>query len=1097
MVAPLLRLTLFGQFEAWYEDRPLSSFATDKVRALFAYLAIESDKPHRRETLAGLLWPDYPDETARSNLRKSLYRLRQALQKGDPALPDRLLSQTRQTVTLHSEAIALDTAQFNLLLQAAKTTADPMALFVEISTIYQGELLRGFSIPDAYAFEEWLTIQREVFHQGAVDSLTHLISLYESRNDPDGILEAAVRLLALDPWHERTHRQMMRAQRSKGNRPGAIAQYKELRATLQHELGVEPSQATTALYEQIRAEITPAGEAYTPAAQSQLRYFPAPATPLIGRKSELDYLTQTLQDPDCRLLSLTGPGGTGKTRLCIETARRLASGPNHFDDGLVFIPLAQIQDGELLDSAVGQSLNLSFRAGSDPRKELLNYLKDRRFLLVLDNFEHLLSQAWEGNPPAAISFLVDTLSSAPKVTLFVTSRDPLNLQGEWVFSLEGLPYTSPDGEGHGDPLEQPAPQLFIQSARRFRSSFDPNAYSAAILEICRLTDGLPLALEIAAAWMRAYDPQEIAGRIAQSLDFLTSPYRDAPARQRSIRAVFTSSWDQLTPDQQYALAATAVFRGEFTVRAALSVAQVSVLDLAVLVEKSLLRRAGERRYVLHELVRAFAAEMLAQSGQEQEVRFRHADFYFSFLSEQLPSLSGPNPQEAMVSIRQALDDLRAAWQWAVSQAQFDHLKQGMYGIAQFLILTGSNREGEESFERALKAVRQAAVGSPESLSVQSQLLANLAWFQSGLGKNQVALKNAEEAIAAADHCQDTLSRAHGLSILGWALQVLGRYDESVAALSEAVTIFNQNDRPLRASLALIRLGSVYWRKRDFEKTLAYYQQSLAIEEQLQNKRGINRATGGIGLVYLYLDKYDEALGWLNKALALDRELGNRFGVARHLGNMGTLHLALGEYPQALACYQEAAQLDRELGNKSTLAIWLGSIGNVYRQTAEDELALDYYDQAIAMNEELGDRFNLCEALLGKGEVLMRRGDMARARPLIEQGRHLADEVQRKEIQFRARLLEARILAGTANKEEAYERLKRMLPDLEDDDGSEASAQIYYELWQIEKEPEYGGQALALYRAAVARAPKIEYRTRIDELSDHFTDQESDPASDPQ
>lgn len=1090
MVAPLLRLTLFGQFEAWYGDRSLTGFATDKVRAMFAYLAIESDKPHRRETLAGLLWPDYPDETARSNLRKSLYRLRQALQKGDPALPDRLLSQTRQTVTLHREAITLDTARFNQLLQAAKTTADPMALFVEISTIYQGELLRGFSIPDAYAFEEWLTIQREVFHQGAVDSLTHLISLYESRNDPDGILEAAVRLLALDPWHERTHRQIMRAQRQKGNRPGAIAQYKELKAVLHRDLGVEPSQATTTLYEQIRAEMTPAGEAYTPAAQSQLRHFPAPPTPLIGRKPELEYLSQTLQDPNCRLLSLTGPGGIGKTRLCIETARRLAAGPNHFDDGLVFTPLAQIQGGELLDSVVGQSLNLSFRAGSDPRKELLNYLKNRHFLLVLDNFEHLLGHEGQENPPAAISFLVDTLSSAPGVTLFVTSRDPLNLQGEWVFGLEGLSYLSQNGESHENPLERPAPQLFIKSAGRFRSSFDPNAHAEAILEICRLTDGLPLALEIAAAWMRAYSPREIAERIAQSLDFLTSPYRDAPARQRSIRAVFASAWDQLTLDQQNALAATAVFQGGFTVRAALSVAQVSVLDLAALVEKSLLRRAGERRYVLHELVRAFAAERLAKSGQEQGVRVRHADFYFSFLSEQLPGLSGPNPQEAIVSIRQAMDNIRAAWQWAVSHTQFDHLKQGMYGIAQFLILTGSNREGEESFERALRAVKQSTVDSPESLSLQSKLLANLAWFQSGIGKNQVALKNAEEAITVADQCQDTLSRAHGLSILGWTLQVLGRYDESVAALSEAIAIFNQNDRLLRASLALIRLGSVYWRKRDFEKTLALYQQSLEIEERLQNKRGINRATGGIGLVYLYLDKYDEALGWLNRALALDRELGNRFGVTRHLGNLGTLHLALGDYPQALACYQEAAQLDRELGNRSTLAIWLGSIGNVYKLTAEDELALEYYDQAITMNQEMGDRFNLCEALLGRGEVLMRRGDIVRARPLIEQGRNLADEVQRKEIQFRARLLEARLLAKTANKEEAYQKLTVMLSDLKDDQGSEGSAQIYYELWQIEKEPEYGRQALAFYQEAAARAPKIEYRARIDELSDYFANQES-------
>jgi len=1084
-----LRLTLFGHFEAQYEGRPLTGFATDKVRALFAYLAIESGRPHRRETLAALLWPDYPEQTARSNLRKSLYRLRQALQEGAPALPKQLVGQTRQSISLNPEMLVVDTAQFNRLIYAAKTAVDPLALFRQINALYQGELLQGFSIPDAYAFQEWLTIQREVFHQSAVETLSRLLTQYESRNDPDGILAAATQVLALDSWHEGTHRQMMRAYRQQGNRARAIAQYNELRATLRRELGVEPAQATTTLYEQIQAETAPAGETQAPVAQSQLRHFPVPLTPFIGRRSELDHLTQRLQDPACRLLSLTGPGGIGKTRLCIETARRLDAIPNQFGDGLVFIPLGQVQDSELLVSTIGQSLNLSFRTGSNPQRELLNYLKNRRLLLVLDNIEHLLGRKQDETPLAALSFLVETLAQAPGVTLFVSSREPLALQGEWVFVLEGLPYASQNGEDDDDPLKQPAPQLFVESARRFRRAFEPAAYSEAILEICRLTDGMPLALEIAAAWMRAYNPREIAKRIAQGLDFLTSPYRDAPARQRSIRAVMASAWDELAREQQDALAATAVFQGPFTVRAALSVAQASVLDLAVLVEKSLLRRAGERRYVLHELVRAFAAEKLVESGKEPVVRARHADYYFSFLSERLPGLNGPNPQEALVMIRQAMDNLRAAWQWAATHTELQRLNQAMNGFAQFLILTGSNREGEEAFEKALNAIRRTGTESAKSLAVQSQLLAHLAWFRSGLGQNQIALENAENALLFAGRSQDLLSRARGLSILGWALQTVGRYDEAEVALFEAVALFDQRERPLEASLALIRLGSVYWRKGEFEKTLAYYRQSLEIEERLQNKRGINRAAGGIGLAYGYLELYDEALAWLNQALALDRELGNRFGVTRHLGNLGSFYLILGDYPQALACYEEAARIDQELENKSTLAIWLGSLGNVYKQTGEHDLALEYYDQAMAMAEGLGDRFNLCEFLLGKGEILLTRGDAGRAGPLLEEGRRLADEVQRQVIQFRARLLEARFLAKTGKKEDAYQKLGGMLSEVTDEAGSEGAAQIYYELWQIEPEPEYAHKALSAYRAAATRVEKAEYRTRIEELGKYLATQD--------
>lgn len=1082
MTAPLFSLALFGRFEAQYDGRPVTSFATDKIRALFAYLAIESGNPHRRESLAALLWPDYPDKTARSNLRKSLYRLRQTLQESDPGLPERLINQSHQTISLNPEAMVLDTVQFDQLVEASKKTADPHPLFIQIKDLYRGELLKGISIPDAYAFEEWLIIQREVFHQKAVEIFTRLMDLYESCNDPDNILATAVHLLALDPWHERTHRQIMRAHRQKGNRAGAIAQYNELKEILNRELGVEPSQASLALYDQIRSEAVPAGEGYQPPVQSPLRHFPAQLTPLIGRKTELDYLVQTLQNPSCRLLSLTGPGGIGKTRLCIETARRLAATSNPFADGLVFTPLAQVQSSELLVSTIAQNLNLTFRPGADPYKELLHYLKNKRILLVLDNFEQFFRPDEDKASPAVITFLVETLSTAPEVTLFVTSREPLNLQGEWVFSLDGLAYATQNGQVSVKNLDHPASQLFIQTARRFRPAFDPVADAESILEICRLTGGLPLALEIAAAWMRAYDPGEIARQITQNLDFLTSPYRDAPQRQRSIRAVFASAWDQLTSEQQHVLAATAVFRGAFTVQAALQVAQATVLDLAVLVEKSLLRRAGDRRYELHELVRQFAAEKLAGTGREQVIRAGHADFYIAYLNEQLPSLNGPNPQEAIFMIQEAMDNLRAAWQWAATHAEMNRLQQGLDGMTQFLILTGSAREGEEAYAQALSAIRQAAVDSMESLVVRGRLLAHLAWFQSGLGKNQAALENAEEAVALAGRGADTLGRADGLSILGWTYQSLSRFDESETALSTALTLFNQLNKPLRASLALIRLGSVYWRKRDFAQSLAYYQQSLQIEEQLQNKRGINRAYGGIGLVYIYMEKYDEALMWLNKALALDRELGNRIGITRNLGNLGSLYLVRGDYPQALASYQEAARIDREYEHKSTLAIWLGSIANIYKQTGEHDRALEYYDQAIAMEQELGDRFNLCEALLGKGEILLLREDFAGAAPLIQQGQRLANEVQRKENQFQAHLLEARLTAGLGNAAAAERQLLAMLPAVADNEQSEVAAKIYYTLWQITDDPGYARQAMAAYQPLFTRVPKADYRQRIAELN---------------
>ncbi|HNC99153.1 MAG TPA: BTAD domain-containing putative transcriptional regulator, partial [Myxococcota bacterium] len=338
---PLLTLTLFGPFEARYNAQSLA-FATDKIRALLAYLVLEPDKPHRRETLAALLWPDYPDETALRNLRQSVYRLRQTLQDAAPDLPARLLTQTRPTITLHATWVQTDTARFAALQQETKPAPDPRPLLEELTHLYRGELLQGFSLPDAYAFDEWLSIRREVFHQQTLDALSRLLALQE--HDPDAVLATAPRLLALAPWHEEAHRQIMRAHLQKGQRAQALAQYQDLRAILLRDLGVEPAPATTALLTSLRAEPAPTANVAPPPppARRALHHFPTFLSPFVGRKTELDALTRMLGDPACRLLTLTGAGGMGKTRLAVETAHRL-TGQTRFADGLFFVPLAQIE----------------------------------------------------------------------------------------------------------------------------------------------------------------------------------------------------------------------------------------------------------------------------------------------------------------------------------------------------------------------------------------------------------------------------------------------------------------------------------------------------------------------------------------------------------------------------------------------------------------------------------------------------------------------------------------------------------------------------------------------------------------------------------
>ncbi len=1066
-----LTLTLFGPFEARYNDTIIPEFTVEKIIALFAYLALEPGKAHRRETLAALLWPDYPNETALRNLRQSVYRLRQILETYNPALPDALFTQTRQTLTLHPDALILDTAQFTAGSQQPPTPAT----LTQLATLYRGELLTGLSLPDAYAFDEWLNIQREIFHQQAIESLSRLLAL--SENQPDTVLALAPRLLALEPWHEETHRQIMRAHLRNGNRSLALAQFQDLKTLLARELGVEPAPATLALSHQILTA-APTDEPAVESISAPLQNFPAAHTPFIGREPDLETLTRLLHDPTCRVLTLTGPGGMGKTRLGIETARRLSTRPNRFPDGMVFIPLAQIEHGGLLASTLAQTLRIPLQGRADPRLDLLASLKSRRLLLVLDNYEHLLQPSNDTSPSPAISLLVEMLNEAPGVAFLVTSRETLTLQAESVFPVEALPFPRdpvPEDSARAEvanteaPLAFPAAQLFIQTARRHRPSFNPPAFTQDILTICRLTNGLPLALEMAAAWMRVYDCTEIVQQLTQSLDFLTNPYRDAPPRQRSIRAVFAASWEQLTAEQRRTLAALSVFRGGFTVQAALAVAQTSVLDLAALVEKSFLHRAGEARYEIHELLRQFAAENLQNPDI---IHARHAAFYLSHLATQTPGLNGPTPQETLATLRRDLDNLRQSWQWAVSRAEVKLIAQGMDGLTQLTMLNGTNLEGETALAQALTALTTA---TPDHLAVRSLLSSYLAWIRIGLGKNQVAAENIQAALALSEQAQDATSRAYALSIDGWLAQTQGRFSDAESALREAITLFEQTNNPLQRSLALIRLGSIDWRRGDFENALAYYLQSLALEQSLNNKRGLTRAYGGIGLAYFNLGKFDDALAYLGQALQLDRELGNQPGVSRHLGNMGTTYMQQGNYPEALACFHEARTMAQKAQNKNVLAIWLGNIALILLAQQEYPEALLYFDNAIQMQKETGDRFNLCETLLGKAEVfLIQDRD---ASPLIEEGRHLSDDIQRKDTQLRARLLFARHIGKTAPAD-ARPHLESLFDAYPD---PESHARIFYELWRLENRSEDAYQALTLYQTCLARVPRIEYLTRIAEI----------------
>ncbi len=424
---------------------------------------------------------------------------------------------------------------------------------------------------------------------------------------------------------------------------------------------------------------------------------PTPPTPLVGREPELAALTGLLCDPRCRLLTVLGPGGIGKTRLAIEAA---STQRERFSDGAYFVPLVSLTSPQFIVPAIADALGLVFSGPADPKAQLLNHLREKSSLLVLDSLEHLLEGA---------GLLAELLQQAPGVKLLVTSRERLNLQAEWLFGLQGLPVPSLDQVDQAE--EYSAVALFLQSAGRAQVGFELRPEERPwVVHICRLVEGMPLAIELAAAWVRLLSCQEIAQEIERNLDFLCTSARDMPERHRSMRAVFDQSWQMLSAEEQQVLGRLSVFRGGFRRHAAEQVAQVSLSLLTALVDKSLLRRNEAGRYGLHPLIRQYAADCLREDpDHDRAARDRHSHYYLTMVREREAILHSHRRKEVIGELTVEIDNLRLAWEWAATRGQVTLLRQTAWPLWLYYSMRNLLQEGEAMLLRAVEGVKRLDV----------------------------------------------------------------------------------------------------------------------------------------------------------------------------------------------------------------------------------------------------------------------------------------------------------------------------------------------------------------------------------------------------
>jgi predicted ATPase/DNA-binding SARP family transcriptional activator len=925
-----IAIALLGPFAVKIEGKVVTEFKYAKVRALLAYLVMESHRPWTRTALATLLWPNQSDRVARGNLSQALTTLRKALD--DKTSDQSLLLADAETVQLDLDSsFEVDVKQFLALLQSSEAhphpswrTCTPCAERLrQAMDLYQDNFLTDFFIPDSSVFEEWASLQREYLRQRALSALDRLVAWAQWRGAYVEAIEYARRQVTLEPLLEVNHRVLIRLLALNGEVSAALAHHQYLQQLLAEELGIEPEAATTELFDQIRG-----GDTAGLQSPSIPFVVPVPPVPLIGRTSDLQLICTRLQDPHVRALTITGTGGIGKTRLALEAAHTMRY---DFEDGVYFIDLTSLNDAALVIDAIAQLLEVKERPGRRLSETLQAHLRSKHLLLILDNFEHV---------GAAAPLIAELLTTCPALKVLVTSREPLTIRAEWQLALEPL-------------SNKEAVQLFLHCARVAGAGWTADGDNISLYDdICFRLDGLPLAVELIAARARTLSPSDMLHQLERPLQVLINGPGDVPKRHQTLRNTIQWSYDLLNPPEQRVFVHLGLFAGGCSIEAAqvvLGELNSALPALETLHQASLLQQqviAGETRFVMLGTLREFALEQLLALGKEtNEARRRHAEYFARLAMTAYTELLSSEGARWLAKLTAEQDNIRLAFWWAMDQGYFELALQLATGVWRFHWMRGFLREGLERLETALVESALAP------LELRSQAMRAAGTLAMGLSDYVRARQWLEQAVEVGRWLPDLSLVQAALTNLGFVLFEQGEVESANFYLEESLAMARRNDNPCTIKFPLGLFGSLHFRLGNFAQARAYYEESLRLNRACQDTEGIATGLRGLGQVVNAQGNSQYARQLAEEAMALHCTLNHQLGMGLDYSLFGAIAQGQGNYAEALQQYKCCLTLWMDRENIVNSAFVLDDIAQTLSWMGEPARAVKLMGAAAAIRKQ--------------------------------------------------------------------------------------------------------------------------------------------------